>query len=507
MPSPRVSRRNFLTGATVLVATSLIGKALDRSTAEASTDLLELSATEAVAMLRRGDVKAEDYAAALLARCDAGKQLNAFITIAPDQVKEAARAAARRRAAGAFLGPLHGLPLPIKDSVNTRDYPTTSGTAALRSFRPKDDAPVVRALRDAGGIVLGKTNLHELSFGWTSTNLSFGAVKNPYDPTRIPGGSSGGTAVAVATRMAPLGVAEDTAGSIRVPAAMCAIAGFRPTTFRYSPRGVMPLTSVFDTIGPHARTVGDLALFDSVVTSDGSPLRPVALRGVRLGVSRLHYFADLDPEVARVAEEALKKLRDAGVVLVEADVPDVARLVTAANSPIILHEARPMIQRYLEEFETGVTWDQLFASVGENVRRPFAASALPGGQFRPPDEAYVQARDVHRPALQQAFRDYFCKTAVAAIVYPTTLVPATPIGQDQEVEIGGKKMPFRVAMSRNIAPGSCAGIPGVVLCAGLTSGGLPVGVEFDGPAGSDRDLLALGQALEAVLGRPPAPRI
>src|SRR5881396_2228531 len=219
MPSPRVSRRNFLTGATVLVATSLIGKALDRSTAEASTDLLELSATEAVAMLRRGDVKAEDYAAALLARCDAGKQLNAFISIAPDQVKEAARAADRRRAAGAFLGPLHGLPIPIKDSVNTRDYPTTSGTAALRSFRPKDDAPVVRALRDAGGIVLGKTNLHELSFGWTSTNLSFGAVKNPYDPTRIPGGSSGGTAVAVATRMAPLGVAEDTAGSIRVPAA------------------------------------------------------------------------------------------------------------------------------------------------------------------------------------------------------------------------------------------------------------------------------------------------
>ena len=273
MASPRVSRRNFLTGATVLVATSLIGKALDRSTAEASTDLLELSATEAVAMLRRGDVKAEDYAAALLARCDAGKQLNAFISIAPDQVKEAARAADRRRAAGAFLGPLHGLPIPIKDSVNTRDYPTTSGTAALRSFRPKDDAPVVRALRDAGGIVLGKTNLHELSFGWTSTNLSFGAVKNPYDPTRIPGGSSGGTAVAVATRMAPLGVAEDTCGSIRVPAALCGIAGFRPTTLRYPSRGVMPLTPLFDTLGPHARTVADIVLFDSASAAVRSEAR------------------------------------------------------------------------------------------------------------------------------------------------------------------------------------------------------------------------------------------
>lgn len=507
MSSLRVSRRSLLTGTTALFVTSMTGKVLDLPAARASTHVLELSATEAVAMLRRGDLKAEDYAAALLTRCDAGKHLNAFISFAPDQVKEAARAADRRRAAGGFLGPLHGLPIPIKDSVNTRDYPTTSGTAALRNFRPKDDAPIVRALRDAGAIVLGKTNLHELSFGWTSTNLTFGAVKNPYDPARIPGGSSGGTAVAVATRMAPLGVAEDTAGSIRVPAAMCGIAGLRPTTFRYSPRGVMPLTSVFDTVGPHARTVTDLALFDSVITGDFSPLRPVAPSGLRLGVSRAHYFADLDPEVARVADEALKKLRDAGVTLVEADVPDVTRLVTAANSQIILHEALPMIRRYLEEFETGVTWDQLFATVGENVKRPFAASAVPGGQFRPSDQAYEEARNVHRPALQQAFRDYFCRTGVAAIVYPTTLVPATPIGQDQEVEISGKKVPFRVAMSRNIAPGSCAGIPGLVLPGGLTRGGLPVGIELDGPAGTDRDLLALGHALEPVLGRPPAPRI
>jgi mandelamide amidase len=166
-----------------------------------------------------------------------------------------------------------------------------------------------------------------------------------------------------------------------------------------------------------------------------------------------------------------------------------------------------MIQQYLEEFETGVTWDQLFATVGENVKRPFASRALPGGQFRPSSEAYEQARDVYRPALRQAFRDYFCRTGVTAIVYPPTLVPATPIGQDEEVEISGKKVPFRVAMSRNIAPGSCAGIPGLVLPAGLTRDGLPVGIEFDGPAGTDRDLLALGQALEPVLGRLPAPRM
>jgi mandelamide amidase len=121
------------------------------------------------------------------------------------------------------------------------------------------------------------------------------------------------------------------------------------------------------------------------------------------------------------------------------------------------------------------------------------------------DEVYAQARDVHRPALQQAFEACFRATGAAAIVYPTTLVPATPIGQDQEVEIGGKKMPFRTAMSRNVAPASCAGLPGLVLCAGLTRDGLPVGIEFAGAADSDRDLLALGRTLESVIGRPPAP--
>ena len=138
--------------------------------------------------------------------------------------------------------------------------------------------------------------------------------------------------------MAPLGVAEDTLGSIRVPAAMCGIAGFRPTTFRYSPRGIAPLTSVFDTAGPHARTVVDLALFDSAITGDFNPLPLGSLNGVRLGISRTHYYAGLDSEVERVTDEALKRLRDAGAVLVEVDVPDLPKLWAAATFPIIGHE-------------------------------------------------------------------------------------------------------------------------------------------------------------------------
>src|SRR5271163_1204847 len=208
--------------------------------------LADLGASEAIARMSRGELACERYAQAL----------------------EQARARDNERGAGAKPGALFGLPIPVKDSVNTRDYPTTGGTPALRHFRPKDDAPVVAALRGAGAIVLGKTNLHELSYGWTSNNLAFGAVHNPYDPACIPGGSSGGTAAAIASRMAPLGVAEDTEGSIRVPAAFCGIAGFRPTTGRYSTRGCVPISPLFDQVGPHARSVADLALFDSVAAHD-----------------------------------------------------------------------------------------------------------------------------------------------------------------------------------------------------------------------------------------------
>ncbi len=211
-----LSRREFiaLASASALAATAgYRGEKSMTERKEASTnELVELSAVDVVAKLRNGEVTAERYALAILERCGQGKALNAFITLPQERVLEAARAADRLRASGAKLGMLHGLPIPVKDSVNTKDMPTTGGTPALRNFRPKEDAPIVRALLAAGAIVLGKTNLHELSFGWTSNNLAFGAVHNPYDVQRIPGGSSGGTAVAVATRMAPLGVAEDTEG-------------------------------------------------------------------------------------------------------------------------------------------------------------------------------------------------------------------------------------------------------------------------------------------------------
>jgi len=505
-----LSRREFLAraSASALAASSGYtgGKSMTERKEASTNELLELSAVDVVAKLRKGDITAERYAEAILERCQQGKILNAFITLPQEQVLGAARAADRLRASGAELGALHGLPIPVKDSVNTKDMPTTGGTPALRNFRPKEDAPVVRSLRAAGAIVLGKTNLHELSFGWTSNNLAFGAVHNPYDLQRIPGGSSGGTAVAVATRMAPLGLAEDTEGSIRVPAAMCGIAGFRPTTGRYATTGAVPISPLFDQVGPHARTVGDLALFDSVVTGQWNPLSATELKGKKLGVGRNYWFSGLDGEVERVTKNALKKLEAAGAEIVEADVPELARLVQLTTIAVQLHDVRFALAKYREEFGAGVTFDQLISKASTDIRRDFR-DLLPGGKLFVGEAEYQAARDQHLPKLKEAFRQYFARTAVAAIAFPATMIPPPLIGEDVEVSIGGKKVAFEKAVARNIAPGSTAGLPGLVLPAGLSTGGLPIGLEFDGHAGNDRSLLALGLSLERVLRAVPEPKL
>ena len=468
--------------------------------------MIELSATRAVAAMRGGEISAEAYAEALLARCAAGQYLNAFITLEPEHVREAARAADRLRASGGPMGLLHGLPIPVKDSVNTRDLPTTAGTSALRGFRPAADATAVARLRAAGASVLGKTNLHELSLGWTSNNLAFGAVRNPYDPARIPGGSSGGTAAAVAARMAPLGVAEDTQGSIRVPAALCGVCGFRPTTGRYPTDGTAPITPLFDQIGPHARAVADLALFDAVMTGDARPVAPASLTGLRIGVARGFNFAGLDPEVERVMDEVLARLRAAGVVVVEADPPGLDQFISLVTMPVQIHDLVPSLTRYLSQSGAPVSFDQLLASVSSDVKAVIEQFGVPGAPFAIPEAAYAAARDRHRPAMRRMLADYFAEHGVAAMLLPATMTPATPIGQADTVTIAGVDVAFTTAIARNISAASTAGLPGLVLPAGLTRGSrLPVGLELDGPEGTDRQLLGVGMAIEAVLAPMPAP--
>lgn len=503
------TRREFIAAgaaaATGLIACGRRGGA--PGAAAPDETLVALSAADAVSAMRAGEITSEDYARALLAQCAAAEHLNAFIALDPEKVLEAARTADRRRAAGEPLGPLHGLPVPVKDSVNTRDYPTTGGTPALADFRPREDAAIVRELLEAGAIVLGKTNIHELSFGWTSNNQAYGPVRNPYDPTRIPGGSSGGTAAAVAARMAPLGIAEDTQGSIRVPAAFCGICGFRPTTGRYPNEGVMPITPVFDQVGPHARRVSDLQLFDTVLTGLPPADLPASLEGLRLGVPGDYFYESLDLEVERLTNRAVQRLGEAGAAIVAAEIPGLAELISRTTLPILAFDAAPRLTDYLERYRAGVTFDELLARASGDIRSAFAEYVLPGGANAPTREAYEAARDEHLPALRETLAAYFREHDLNAIVFPVSQIAAPPIGQDLEVELNGEIVAAEPVFSRNISPGSTAGLPGLVVPAGLTAGGLPVGIELDAPSGMDRELLAIGRLVEEVLGTLPPPEI
>jgi mandelamide amidase len=363
----------------------------------------------------------------------------------------------------------------------------------------------VKRLRDAGALVMGKTNLHELSFGWTSANAAFGPVRNPHDPQRIPGGSSGGTAAAVAAGMAPLGVAEDTAGSIRVPAALCGLLGFRPTTGRYPTDGVVPMSALFDQIGPHARCMADVALFDAVMTGDHRPIAPADLAGVRLGIARDFHCAGLDAEVADAFAATVARLEAAGVTVLDVALPGVQDLIDASCVPIIFHDLLPALADYLAASDAPASLASLQAAIASpDVQGAFSLCVPPGAS---PDMAAARAQAVgQRQALQQFLAGCLAKHRIDALIFPTTLVAAPLIGADHMLRINGEDVPFATAIGRNIMAGSTAGLPGLVMPNGLGhASGLPMSIELDGPAGGDRALLAIGLAIAALLPPPLAP--
>src|SRR5437899_674250 len=375
--------------------------------------LFELGVREAAQAIRTGAQTAEALADALLARC-AASPLNAFISLEPDRLRAAARGADQCRQRGERLGPLHGVPLALKDNIDTADFPTTGGTPGLAAHRPKRNAPIVQRLLDAGALVLGKTNLQELAYGPTNNNAAFGPARNPYDPTRIPGGSSGGSAAAVAARLAPAALGTDTGGAIRLPAPPCAITSMRPTTLRWSQAGIIPLSHTRDTAGPMARHVADCVLLDGVITGGPTEVTPAPLKGLRLGLPRGYFWENIDAELAAILEAALARLREAGVVLVEGDVANVAALDAAAGFPILLYETVIELERYLAEHETGLDFAGLMAQVKSPSVKQALASLVGAGAVS--EASYREALTKHRPALQETYRRYFRERGVAAMV-------------------------------------------------------------------------------------------
>jgi indoleacetamide hydrolase len=459
------------------------------------------TASEIILHIANGSANAEDYAKAALARCRERTHLNAFIVIDEAQVLEAARAADTYRRSGARLGPLHGLPVVIKDNIYTKDLPTSGGTPAFEGFRPGRDASTVSALLDAGAIILGKTNLHELAFGVTSKNGHFGAVGNPYEPTCVAGGSSGGTASAISAGMASAGLGTDTGGSTRIPAGFCGIAGFRPTSGRYGGDGVFTMSRTRDTVGPMASDVAGLRLLDAAMAFGVADAdRVPALKSMRFGFPRRMIDELAAPEMAAAVEAVAAELRDAGAAIVEIDLSDVIPLNAAASIPMAVYEIRRDWIAFLAETLRIDMQDFGKTIASPDVRHLFgmvAGEALP-------DAVYADAVGAKRTAIRHIYGRCFAECGLDAILRPTTAVTAPPIASCETVTIGEETVDIFHALSRFTDPSSVIGLPSVTIPAGLLRG-LPFGIDLDGPYGADNDLLAAAAAVEAALGRLPPP--
>lgn len=474
-------------------------------------DTGETTAAEIVAAIREKKATAVSAVEAALDRAERLRHLNAFIVLDRD----GALAAAGQVDAGKRNGPLAGLPIVVKDNINTADLPTSGGTPALRGVRTTRNAPSLQKLLDAGAVVIGKTNLHELAFGITSTNLApfAGPVRNPYDVTRIPGGSSGGTSAAIAARITTCGLGSDTGGSTRVPAALTGTVGFRPSVGNGGPERryhddnqVVPISHTRDTVGPMGRTVADVALLDSVIT--GTLLAAaIPLRGVRLGIPAC-FWSGLDRDVEAISRAACARLTEAGAVLVDVDMPDLFAQNEKVSFVVALHEPIADIPAWLAA--SGIEGITL-ADIAAGVASPDVIGAFGAITTDAFGAAYDDVMAVQRPALQAIYAAYFRDHGVDAILFPTCIAPAPVIDEvngsgDMSVD-GGDPVPTFGTMIRNTDPGSNAGLPGLSLYAGMTQGGLPVGLEIDGPVGSDARLLGLGLSIEAILGSAPPPKL
>ncbi|GGA40739.1 amidase family protein [Dyella nitratireducens] len=472
-----------------------------RSAPTGATDLSTLGLVEAASAIRRGEVTSESYTLALLQRAREHADLNAFISIDEAKVLAAARDADKARAAG-VTSPLLGVPIGVKDSYLTKGLATSFGVSALRHFVPKEDADAVRAIKDAGALVFGKNNLVEMSFGLTGANGSFGQVENPHAHDRVPGGSSSGSAASVGANIVPASLGGDTVGSIRVPASLVGVVGFKPTTGRWPRNGVAPVSHTLDTTGVFARSVEDIQLVDQVVTGDGSEesFKLVHdLRGTRLAYAPRHSLDLVDAEVEARFRESLRQLRDAGAEVIEVDLgDDYGSLVHSATWPIFFHETMGALTEFLRSHQIPATFDEIHQALSPELQEIWGYMVLPGGGGAISRETYQTALSITRPEIQRRLDKVFAAQGAMAILQPATPCTAPLIDQQKKFVIGGKEV-TDLSLAINTVSASSVGLPGINLPIGLSGNGLPIGLELDGPLQSDRAMLSLARRVEAVL--------
>lgn len=524
-----VSRRSLL-GSALSVASGAVAMGVARPlsgmTGASTDELAELGAREAVRRIRDGDMTAESYFARLIAQCRAHASLNGIASLDEGRMLETARAVDKARLRGERLGPAAGLPVAVKDQIAVAGYPAASGNPALKNYRPARDAHVVAKLVSAGAIAFAKTTCPNMTGNSSLTaqedsySPAYGVVRNPYDPVRQAGGSSGGSGVVLAARMVPAALGEDTNGSIRVPASFCGVVGLRPSTYtienalsggrrkRYSDDGHVISAGRLDTIGPMARTVADVAFLDKLITGERAPA--VRLDKARIAIPRADYWdqAWLEPAVGHVARDAFAKLRRAGATLIEIDylalrssVGYLGGFSAMAMAAQLLNDDAPIpdVARWLAENMPDVTVEQFNGIPASNKPRDF-------GKF-----PALSVADQKRLLVESAstYREIFRAHGVLAIAAPSVpILPQifTPSGATdfETVEIRGRTLDRGSVIITQTAIAPRYGAPSLSLPMGFVAG-IPVGLGLDGLPGSDSHVLGLGIAVEEALGPVPPP--
>jgi aspartyl-tRNA(Asn)/glutamyl-tRNA(Gln) amidotransferase subunit A len=437
-----------------------------------------LSIAATAARLGRGEVTSEQLTEECLARIETlNPKLNAFVTVTAAEALAAARAADKEREGRQARGPLHGIPIALKDIVDQAGVPTTASSNVRRDEVAAGDAPVTARLRQAGAVLIGKTNLHEFALGTTTEESAFGPTRNPIDPSRSPGGSSGGSAVAVATGMAYGAVGTDTGGSIRIPAAACGLVGLKAQWGEIPAEGVVPLSRQLDHVGPITASVVDAWLMYEVMMGRAAQsLEQVESRShgkLRIGIPRGYLFDRLDHDVESAIGATIDRLKRSGAAIVDtpismaADAPHVYLLLSIADAAE--YHARTLESRA--------------ADYTEPVRL-----RLELGRFMLAED-YVRAlrgKEALRRAVDVALAD------VDVLAVPALSIPAPPIGA-QTVELNGGPEPVRAAMLRCTQLFNLTGHPAVSIPCGRTPAGLPVGLQLVGHR--DRTLALMGAAL------------
>lgn len=423
--------------------------------------------------LRKGILSPVELTTECLSRIEKWNPvLNAFITIAAESALAAAHEAEDEIQHGNWRGPLHGVPIGIKDIIDTAGVRTTAASALFKDRIPPHDAEVVRRFKNAGAIILGKQNLHEFAYGGSSVISFYGAVRNPWNTAHIAGGSSGGSAAAVAAGLCYAAIGTDTAGSVREPAALCGVVGFKPTYACVSTQGVIPLSPSLDHIGPITRTVEDAALTMNAIAGDCidlSGLREPIAR-LRIGIPRQFFFDELDPEIANSVEEALRLLKTLAADMREVKVPvPVDRTLQMAES----------YQCHAENI-----------SRSPDLYQPETLRRIRNGENISPAEIEEQHRELHeiRARTGEMFKE------VDVLVTPATPIPAPDLHELQSNP--DLLRPRELVLLRNTRPANVWGLPAVSLPCGFTGAGLPIGLQIMGRAGADATVLQLAFAYE-----------